>query len=85
MEPPKPPSTEKKEASPFARWYGDDGDEVQVFDENTEGVMKKMTADYADDKNAYLEVKGQRSFIPRVVGPLRKRRKAAAAAAAAGK
>jgi hypothetical protein len=83
LAPPKPPVEAKKESNPFSRWYGEDGDTVEVFDENTEGVMKKMTSDYADEKNGYLDERGTRSFIPRVVGPLRKRRKAAAAAAAA--
>lgn len=76
---------EAKPPNPFTEWYGEEV-EGMPFDEHAQENLKKMTGDYAEEKNAYLDVKGNRSYIPRVVQPLKKRRKAqAAAAAAAGK
>jgi len=81
-EKPAPPP----EVSSFARFYGEEMSDAKLFDENAEEDFKKMTAQYANEKNDSLETKGVRTYIPRVLGPMRKRKKAqAAAAAAAGK
>jgi len=81
---PAAPAAEKP-PNPFVEWYGPEAESAKVFDENAQKDLENITSEYALDKNEYLDVKGGRSWIPKVVRPMMKRKRDRAAAAAAGK